>query len=113
MALIGHLVGFNVAMLENLFDELPITLGQRVLDSRKSRIKIGAMDHVRFDSTDWFINVNLSTSDLCNRAERIANYFGLKVGHDLLLHVEETVSGMPSHERISAVPRTIRRGFDR
>lgn len=99
VALIGHLVGFNAAMLENLVDELSITLGQRVLDSRKSRIKIGTSTHVRFDSTDWFINVNFSTNNLCSRAERIANHFGLKVGHDLLLHVEETVSGMSSQER--------------
>ncbi len=99
VALIGHLVGFNEAMLENLVDELSITLGQRVLDSRKSRIKIGASSHVRFDSTDWFIKVNFGTNELCSRAERIANYFGLEVGHDLLLHVEETVSGIPSQER--------------
>ena len=99
VALIGHLVGFNAAMLENLVDELSITLGQRVLDSRKSRIKIGTSSHVRFDSTDWFINVNFSTNNLCDRAERIANHFGLEVGHDLLLHVEETASRIPSHER--------------
>ena len=113
VALIGHLVGFNAAMLESLVDELSISLGQRVLDSRKSRIKIGTSSHVRFNSTDWFINVNFSTNHLCDRAERIANYFGLKIGHDLLLHVEETVPRKPSHERLSASPRTTRRGFDR
>ena len=54
----------------------------------KSRVKIGSLVHARFQSTNWFVSVSFSTNELRKRAERIANYFGLEVGHDLLLHVE-------------------------
>lgn len=89
LALIEQLVGFDIAELERLSNALSFQLAQVWKhDSTETRAMIEGLAHYRYYSSDWFVNVNCSTEEFCNRSERIANYFGLKIGRELLLHVE-------------------------
>lgn len=88
MALIKQLVGSDMDKFENLANALPSLAQYVTYSAGKPRVKIGSLVHARFQSTNWFVSVSYSTKALCRRAERVANHFGLVLGHDLVLHVE-------------------------
>lgn len=88
MALIERLVDSDMDKFEGLINALPILAQSVTYSAGKSRVKIGSLVHARFQSTNWFVSISYSTNELRKRAERVANHFGLVLGHDLILHVE-------------------------